>query len=73
LDLARQVCERAPALPILILSAHNQEDYINGALELGLQGYVLKDEAPDVLPRAIRSALRGEIWLSDADIPRSPP
>jgi DNA-binding NarL/FixJ family response regulator len=79
LDLARQIRERAPALPIL--SAHNQENYINGALHVGARGFVLKDEAPDVLPKAIRNVMRGEVWLSDAvaqkvgsaDFPRSPP
>lgn len=66
LELARQIRERAPALPILILSAHNQENYINGALQVGARGFVLKDEAPDVLPKAIRNVMRGEVWLSDA-------
>ena len=66
LDFAQQIRERAPALPILILSAHNQENFINGALQVGARGFVLKDEAPDVLPRAIRGVMRGEVWLSGA-------
>jgi DNA-binding NarL/FixJ family response regulator len=64
LALARQIRQRTLDLPIL--SARSQENYINGALQVGVRGFVLKDEAPDVLPQAIRSALRGEVWLSGA-------
>lgn len=43
------------------LSAHNQDKYINEALQVGARGFVPKDEAPDVLPRAIRA----EVWRID--------
>jgi DNA-binding NarL/FixJ family response regulator len=53
-----------PGLRILILTAHDDEDYIHGLLDAGALGYVIKDEAPTDLIAAIRSVARGELWLS---------
>ncbi len=56
--------EALPATRIVILSMHSKESYIHQALSAGVLGYVLKAAgSPDIL-EAIRSAHRGEYFLS---------
>lgn len=55
---------RYPHVNILVLSAYNRREYVEGLLRAGAVGYVLKDDSPDSLPQAIREAARGQQWLS---------
>ncbi len=60
-QFAQKVC---PSLKILILTAYKGESYMRDLIKLGVHGYVLKDEAPESLVRAIRSVAGGDAWLS---------
>jgi DNA-binding NarL/FixJ family response regulator len=66
---ATEVIRRASVLPqpvhVLILTAHDDIDNVHGMLEAGATGYLLKDEAPEVIADAIRAVARGGTWLSD--------
>lgn len=42
------------------LSAYDDDRYIRGMLEAGAVGYLLKDEAPEVIVEAVRAATQGE-------------
>lgn len=54
-----------PTLAILILSAYQRREYVLGALKRGAMGYVLKDDAPDMLVEAIRQVvLDGRPYVS---------
>jgi len=53
-------------LPIIILSMHTSEEYVREALRVGACGYVVKGADPSELELAIKSAIRGEIYLSPA-------
>ena len=63
LQVARELSARRPGLPILILSMHDNEEYLFEALRAGASGYVLKSAADHDLIEACRSALRGETFL----------
>jgi DNA-binding NarL/FixJ family response regulator len=52
-----------PRLKILVLTAHNSEEYIRAALNAGADGYVLKDATRADLLQAIRSVLAGQTYL----------
>ena len=54
IDLIKQVKEEKPALPILILSMHSEEQYAVRALRAGASGYLTKESAADQLVAAIR-------------------
>ena len=45
---------------ILILSGYNDEQYIMGLMEAGVSGYLLKEEAGDVIQETIRAIAKGE-------------
>jgi DNA-binding NarL/FixJ family response regulator len=50
-------------LKILVLTAHNSEEYIRAALNAGADGYVLKDANRADLLQAIRAVLSGQTYL----------
>ena len=50
---------------ILVLSAYNGREYIQETLEMGVAGYLIKDEAPSSIVDAVRGVARGQQgWLS---------
>lgn len=63
IEVARELSQRKPALPTLILSMHDDHDYVSQALHAGAAGYVLKSAADREVVAACRAAIRGEPWL----------
>jgi DNA-binding NarL/FixJ family response regulator len=55
-----------PALPVLVVSMHDEAVYGERALRSGARGYVMKQEPGEVLIAAIREVLRGSFYLSEA-------
>jgi DNA-binding NarL/FixJ family response regulator len=64
IELCRQLHERNSALPILMLSMHDETLYAERVLRAGALGYVMKQEPQETVMAAIRHVLRGETWLS---------
>jgi DNA-binding NarL/FixJ family response regulator len=63
LQAARELGRRRPDLRILMLSMHQNEQYLYEALKAGASGYVLKTVADRDLVEACRAAMRGERFL----------
>jgi DNA-binding NarL/FixJ family response regulator len=63
LQAAQELRKRQPAIRILMLSVHDNEQYLLAALNAGAAGYVLKTAASQDLVRAIRATMRGELFL----------
>jgi len=55
--------EQSPALRVLILSMHDNPEYIATALNHGAKGYVLKDVPTDEIKQAIDVVMGGERYL----------
>ena len=66
LDAAQKIKRMKPEIQILILTMHENEEFIRNALAFGVSGYVLKDTTADELIMAVRSIHRGEVVLSPA-------
>lgn len=66
LDLIKAVKLREKALPILVISMHDESLYAERALRAGASGYVMKEEPGAKMLEAIRSLARGKMWMSDA-------
>lgn len=64
-ELVKDMKVRYPKLPALMLSMHDEALYAERSLHAGAKGYVMKQEDPEVLLRAIRQVLRGQVYLSD--------
>jgi len=64
-DITRKILASFPETKILILSGHEDKHYIRALFELGVSGYLTKDEAPESIIEAIRSVASGETgWVS---------
>ena len=68
LQAAREIARRRPDTRILILSMHDNEEYLFEALGVGAAGYVLKSAVDTDLVNACRAALRGEAFLYPAAV-----
>lgn len=49
---------------VIILTMHDDDEYVVNAFEAGARGYVLKEADPDTLLRTIRTVQRGGVILS---------
>ena len=65
LDLLKNIRAEDAALPVLILSMHDESLYAERVLRAGAQGYITKQEATERVLVALRRILQGGIYLSD--------
>lgn len=63
LQATRELLRHQPDLKVLILSMHDNEQYLLEALRAGASGYVLKSSVDRDLIEACRAAMRGEPFL----------
>ena len=63
LQAAREITQRKPDVRVLMLSMHENEEYLFEALAAGASGYVLKTAVDRDLVAACRAAMRGEPFL----------
>jgi DNA-binding NarL/FixJ family response regulator len=66
LEVLQELQRDHPARPILILSAHPEDQLALRLLRAGAAGYLTKDKAPEVLLTAIKKVLRGEKYISES-------
>lgn len=66
LELMRNIKAQYPRLPILVVSIHDESIYAEIAFRAGALGYLMKQEALDKIPTAIRRVLEGSVYVSDA-------
>lgn len=60
------VREHLPSTRVIILTAYDDDAYVRSLVAAGAVGYILKDEAPEVVVRAVRSVMNGDTWYSEA-------
>lgn len=63
LEVLEKLNETHTDVNVLILTIHNEIEYLYRAVEIGVNGYVLKDSESDVLIKAIRSIYNGESYI----------
>ena len=65
-ETSRIVKTTYPNIKILILSMNSEREYILGALEAGVDGYLLKSAGKNEVLRAIRTVYEGSSYYSKA-------
>ena len=63
IQAAAELHKRKPEIKVLILSMHDNEQFLFEALKAGASGYVLKSGADRDIIDAARAAMRGESFL----------
>jgi DNA-binding NarL/FixJ family response regulator len=64
LELIRRIRAEFPALPVLVLSMHAEEEYALRSFKAGANGYVTKDSAAAELLQAVRKVLQGGAYVT---------
>ncbi len=64
LNAARQMGRSSPKTKTILLTQHDEAQYIREALDAGVKGYVLKNQIASDLLLAIRQVSRGQVYLS---------
>lgn len=64
LDVLKQVRCQYPALPVLILTMHAEEQYALRAFRAGASGYMTKESAPEQLLQAIQKVAHGGKYVT---------
>lgn len=62
-EASRQIINIAPAAKILILSAYNDDEYIERLMEMGAKGYLVKQSCAQDLSKAIREVTKGNTFF----------
>jgi DNA-binding NarL/FixJ family response regulator len=65
IDLLKNIRLTDARLPILVLSMHDESVYAERALRAGANGYIMKQEATEMVLVAIRRILQHEVYISD--------
>jgi len=65
IDLIKNLKAKYEALPILVISMHNESLYAERAMRAGALGYVMKNEPARTVKAAIFKVLGGDIFLSE--------
>jgi len=66
LELIKSLKAVHPRLPMLVLSMHEESLYAERALRAGALGYVMKREESKTILEAIRTVLKGEMFVSES-------
>jgi DNA-binding NarL/FixJ family response regulator len=66
LEVLQELQRERPKLPVLVLSAHPEDQLALRLLKAGAAGYLTKDKAAEVLVSAIRKVFRGGKYISES-------
>lgn len=69
LDASRRILARDRGARILVFSVHENEVFLNRALEQGVLGYISKRSASRVMLEAVRTVARGELFVGQEMMP----
>lgn len=64
LELTKKITTYHPSTLVLIISMHKESSYFERSLRAGARGYIMKQEATEHIAKAIRAALRGEVYIN---------
>jgi len=63
-DAARELKKSSPKVKVILLTQHDEDQYVTESLRAGVRGYVLKSQAAEDLVHAIQEVCRGSVYLS---------
>jgi DNA-binding NarL/FixJ family response regulator len=63
LDILIALCERQPAVSVVVLSAHHDRDRVTKALDLGVAGFIPKSATREVMVSAFNLIFSGGIYI----------
>jgi DNA-binding NarL/FixJ family response regulator len=64
MEAARELARTCPKVKPILLTQHDEPQYVSAALSAGVKGYILKSQISSDLIHAIQQVLRGHVYLS---------
>ncbi|MFD7006555.1 response regulator [Rhodococcus jostii] len=65
-DATRRIVERHPALRVLVVTMHEDDESLVASVRAGARGYLVKGADPGEVERAVRAVANGEVILGAA-------
>ena len=69
LEVLRVLKDRKSKVKVLVLTVHNETEYLMKAVDIGIDGYVLKDSESSELKKSIFAIVDGETYIQPSLIP----
>jgi DNA-binding NarL/FixJ family response regulator len=69
LEVLQKLKERRKKYKVLVLTVHNEVEYLMKAIDIGANGYLLKDSESAELKKAIYSVVEGNDYVQPSLIP----
>lgn len=69
IEVLKEMKTKDYPIKVLILTVHNELEYLIEAIEIGVDGYILKDSQSAELKKAIQAVLEGENYIQPSLIP----
>lgn len=69
IDVLKKMKEDRSPVKVLILTVHNELEYLMNAVDIGVEGYIMKDSDSSELKKAIRAVRDGENYIQPSLIP----
>lgn len=69
IEVLKKMKENQSAVKVLILTVHNELEYLMNAVDIGVEGYIMKDSESAELKKAIRAVRDGENYIQPSLIP----
>jgi DNA-binding NarL/FixJ family response regulator len=65
IELIKDIKIRFPEMKIIVISMHDEKIYAERALRAGAKGYIMKQEAPETILKAIHHVLNNNVYVSN--------
>lgn len=69
LEVLQKMKEKEMKVKVLVLTVHNEVEYLLKAVDIGVNGYLLKDSESSELKKAINAIVNGEDYIQPSMIP----
>lgn len=69
IEVLKEMKEKKSSVKVLILTVHNELEYLMNAVDIGVEGYIMKDSESSELKKAIRAVRDGESYIQSSLIP----
>jgi DNA-binding NarL/FixJ family response regulator len=66
IEATKQILDTSPNIKVIALSIHSGKNFVEGMLDAGASGYLLKESLPEELIQAIHLVMDDKMYLSSA-------
>ena len=69
IEVLEEIKKKNIPVKVLMLTVHSEVEYLVQAVDIGANGYILKDSGPEELKKAIQSVMEGDSYIQPSLIP----